>query len=154
MALTIATGGAGEDNSATYRIDYAGMKVWYCAMTQSGKQIAPPEQARAGEEVVIYYPMIATDTDYTFLVDGCYFAISVRITGETKDLSCASSCRTTTSPSSARSVTPCTRRRCRRSVKRLSPAGLVSRRVTKSPKQGSRKFLICGKSGGTCCRTR
>ena len=73
MALTIATGGAGEDNSATYRIDYAGMKVWYCAMTKSGKQIAPPEQARAGEEVVIYYPMIATDTDYTFLVDGCYF---------------------------------------------------------------------------------
>ena len=59
MALTIATGGAGEDNSATYRIDYAGKK--------------PPEQARAGEEVVIYYPMIATDTDYTFLVDGCYF---------------------------------------------------------------------------------
>ena len=45
MALTIATGGAGEDNSATYRIDYAGMKVWYCAMTKSGKQIAPPEQA-------------------------------------------------------------------------------------------------------------
>ena len=26
MALTIATGGAGEDNSATYRIDYAGKK--------------------------------------------------------------------------------------------------------------------------------
>ena len=82
MALTIATGGAGEDNSATYRIDYAGKKYridyagkkyWFCAMTKSGKQIAPPEQARAGEEVVIYYPMIATDTDYTFLVDGCYF---------------------------------------------------------------------------------
>ena len=72
MALTIATGSGGEPQ-ATYRIDYAGMKVWYCAMTQSGKQIAPPEQARAGEEVVIYYPMIATDTDYTFLVDGCYF---------------------------------------------------------------------------------
>ncbi len=57
MALTIATGSGGEPQ-ATYRIDYAGMKVWYCAMTQSGKQIAPPEQARAGEEVVIYYPMI------------------------------------------------------------------------------------------------
>ena len=64
MALTIATGGAGEDNSATYRIDYAGKKYWFCAMTKSGKQIAPPEQAKAGEEVVIYYPM---------MVDGCYF---------------------------------------------------------------------------------
>ena len=73
MALTIATGGAGEDNSATYRIDYAGKKYWLGAMTKGGKQIAPPEQARAGEEVVIYSPMIATDTDYTFLVDGCYF---------------------------------------------------------------------------------
>lgn len=47
MALTITTGSGGEPQ-ATYRIDYAGKKVWYCAMTQSGKQIAPPEQAKAG----------------------------------------------------------------------------------------------------------
>lgn len=72
MALTIATGGD-EENQATYRIDYAGKKYWFCAMTESGEQIAPPEQAKAGEELVIYYPMIATDTDYSFLVDGMSF---------------------------------------------------------------------------------
>ena len=116
MALTIATGGAGEDNSATYRIDYAGKKYWFCAMTKSGKQIAPPEQAKAGEEVVIYYPMIATDTDYTFLVDGCYFGPEYQ---RDKGLSSGSSCPTTTSPSSVTSATPCSRRRCRRHVKTL-----------------------------------
>ena len=73
MALTIAAGGAGDKKPATYRIDYDGKKYWYCAEAKNGERTDPPEQAKAGEMVVIYYPMIATDTDYSFSVDGTYF---------------------------------------------------------------------------------
>ena len=73
MALTFATGGAENSGQPTYRIDYDGKKYRYCAEAKNGERIDPPEQARVGEMVVIYYPMIATDTDYSFRVDGMYF---------------------------------------------------------------------------------
>ena len=50
-------GCAGE----TYRVDYCGDKDFYkCAKNSY----------RAGQEVTLYYTMIATDTDYSFYLDG------------------------------------------------------------------------------------
>ena len=70
MALTIATGGA-EDHQATYRIDFSGQRAFYCADKGEGKDyVLPKEEYREGEEVVLYYTMVATDTVYTFLLDG------------------------------------------------------------------------------------
>ena len=50
-------GCAGE----TYRVDYCGDKDFYKGAKNS---------YRAGQEVTLYYTMIATDTDYSFYLDG------------------------------------------------------------------------------------
>ena len=44
-----------------YRVDYSGQKDLYEGARDS---------YRAGEQVTLYYPMIATDTDYSFCLDG------------------------------------------------------------------------------------
>ncbi len=44
-----------------YRVDYCGSKDCYTGAKDS---------YRAGAEVVLYYEMIATDTDYSFFLDG------------------------------------------------------------------------------------
>lgn len=44
-----------------YKVDYCGQKFQY----QNAK-----DQYRAGEKVTLYYFMIATDTDYSFSLDG------------------------------------------------------------------------------------
>lgn len=44
-----------------YKVDYCGQKFQY----QNAK-----DAYRAGEKVELYYPMIATDTDYSFSLDG------------------------------------------------------------------------------------
>ena len=50
-----------------YRVDYCGSKDCYTGAKDS---------YRAGAEVVLYYDMIATDTNYTFYLEGtskkCY----------------------------------------------------------------------------------
>ena len=45
----------------TYRVDYCGDKDFYKGAKNS---------YRAGQEVPLYYTMIATDTDYSFYLDG------------------------------------------------------------------------------------
>ncbi len=44
-----------------YHVDYSGDKAWY----EGAKDSYP-----AGAEVTLYFDMIATDTKYTFLLDG------------------------------------------------------------------------------------
>ena len=44
-----------------YRVDYCGQKSAYTGARNS---------YRAGQTVVLYYEMIATDTDYAFYLDG------------------------------------------------------------------------------------
>ena len=44
-----------------YKVDYCGNKDWYTNAKNS---------YREGEEVTLYYEMIATDTNYSFLLDG------------------------------------------------------------------------------------
>ena len=44
-----------------YRVDYDGHKDWF-----SGAK----DEYRAGEKVTFYYYLVATDTDYSFYVDG------------------------------------------------------------------------------------
>ena len=47
-----------------YKVDYSGRKLcWKNAR----------DSYRAGQEVVLYYHMIATDTRYSFFVDGARF---------------------------------------------------------------------------------
>lgn len=58
LALALA-GCGGED--AKYRVDYNGEKGWY--------EDARDEYA-AGETVRIYFPFVATDTNYYFYLDG------------------------------------------------------------------------------------
>ena len=48
-------------SSAKYRVDYDGHKNWYTGAKDS---------YRAGTKVTLYYEIIATDTDYSFLLDG------------------------------------------------------------------------------------
>ncbi|MDO4748988.1 MAG: hypothetical protein Q4A12_07435 [Eubacteriales bacterium] len=45
----------------TYNVDYSGQKVCY----QNAQ-----DSYEANEKVTLYFPMIATDTDYTFTLDG------------------------------------------------------------------------------------
>lgn len=47
--------------SKKYKVDYSGQKDWY----ENAK-----DEYRAGENVVIYFKYIATDTDYKFYLDG------------------------------------------------------------------------------------
>ena len=44
-----------------YKVDYNGQKDWY----ENAK-----DEYRAGEKAVIYFKYIATDTDYSFYLDG------------------------------------------------------------------------------------
>lgn len=48
-----------------YKVDYNGQKDWFRGAKDS---------YRAGERVRLIYDMIATDTNYTFTVDGAYFS--------------------------------------------------------------------------------
>lgn len=71
MALTIVSSGCGSARKAAYRIDFAGQREFYCAPTGgSNEYVIPKERYREGEEVVLYFTMVATDTNYTFLLDG------------------------------------------------------------------------------------
>lgn len=47
--------------SKKYKVDYCGEKYAY----KNAK-----DEYRAGERVELYFPMIATDTDYSFSLDG------------------------------------------------------------------------------------
>lgn len=55
--LLCVTGCSGK----TYRVDYDGQKDFYEGAKDS---------YRAGKEVTLYYSLIATDTDYSFYIDG------------------------------------------------------------------------------------
>ncbi len=84
MALTIATAGCAAGKKAAYKIDFSGQRDYYCVEIPEGRHVAkkdlvhvgnlrgtrPHEKYKAGKEVVLYFFMIATDTDYTFLLDG------------------------------------------------------------------------------------
>lgn len=61
-----------EDEAQMYTIDFSGQDYAYLNEPYDRKK--EPKRVRteyhAGEQVVLYYPMIATDTDYTFILDG------------------------------------------------------------------------------------
>lgn len=48
-----------------YKIDYSGVEFAFTGVNSN----EPPKSAKAGEEVVIYFPMVATDTKYSFTID-------------------------------------------------------------------------------------
>ena len=57
----VTAGLTGCVGQTRYKVDYSGQKSAY----QGAKDAYP-----AGTQVVLYYDMIATDTDYSFLLDG------------------------------------------------------------------------------------
>ncbi len=61
-----------KDEAQMYTVDFSGQAYAYLNEPYDRNKEPKPvrTQYRAGEQVVLYYPMIATDTDYTFLVDG------------------------------------------------------------------------------------
>ena len=87
MALTMTTAGCATGKNALYKIDFSGRKEFYCTEIAKGHAdktkgrtrygniygTQPKDKYRAGEEVVLYFYMVATDTNYTFLLDGEYF---------------------------------------------------------------------------------
>lgn len=66
----------GCTHKSTYKIDFAGEESMFFTENKasffSGKTHLIPckTKYRAGEEVVLYYPYIATDTNYEFFLDG------------------------------------------------------------------------------------
>ena len=70
--MTIPTSCAQQQNIGAkeppvYQILYAEKAYPFFA---SEKDQPAPKQARVGERVRIYFPMVATDTNYTFYIDG------------------------------------------------------------------------------------
>ena len=65
-------GANSNDEAQMYAIDFSGQDYAYLNEPYDRNKEPKPvrTQYRAGEQVVLYYPMIATDTDYTFLLDG------------------------------------------------------------------------------------
>ncbi|MBR0374154.1 MAG: hypothetical protein IJH91_06480 [Mogibacterium sp.] len=63
FAVGCLAGCSGKDKPVMYHVDYSGDK--------GGFSNAEDEYA-AGTQVELYYDMIATDTDYTFFIDGEY----------------------------------------------------------------------------------
>ena len=65
ILLILALGAAlclmGCAGGTRYRVDYDGVKELY---------VGAKDSYRAGQEVTLYYTMIATDTDYSFYLDG------------------------------------------------------------------------------------
>lgn len=84
MALTIASSDCATNKNLMHRIDYSGQKLFYCMEISKEQQAKvkgrtefgsicgtePRDEFREGEEVELYFYMIATDTNYTFLLDG------------------------------------------------------------------------------------
>jgi hypothetical protein len=83
MVASLTLSSCGASKKATYRIDFSGQREYYCTdipkgptdgKSQKGKNSVygpvPKEKYREGEEVVLYFYMVATDTNYTFLLDG------------------------------------------------------------------------------------
>ena len=81
--LSIA--GADACRHKTYKIDFSGQEYAYAeSKVESQKSKAESKdpwlseqglmparvEHKAGEEVVLYFPMVATDTDYRFILDG------------------------------------------------------------------------------------
>lgn len=71
MAMTVSTGCAqqniGAHKAPVHNISYAGNA--YCFFASANEKPAP-KKAREGEHVRICFPMVATDTNYTFYIDG------------------------------------------------------------------------------------
>ena len=65
-------GANSNDEAQMYTIDFSGQDYAYLNEPYDRNKEPKPvrTQYRAGEHVVLYYPMIATDTDYTFILDG------------------------------------------------------------------------------------
>ncbi len=65
-------GAESKDEAQMYTVDFSGQA--YAYLNEPYDRNKEPKrvrtQYRAGEQVVLYYPMIATDTDYTFILDG------------------------------------------------------------------------------------
>jgi len=59
--VLIAIGAAGCSNEPKYKIDFGGSEGAYRGAKKA---------YRAGEQVTLYYDLIATDTDYSFYLDG------------------------------------------------------------------------------------
>ena len=70
--MTVSTGCAQQKNMGkpeppVHNINYADGRDFCFA---SENEQPAPKQAREGEKVRIYFPMVATDTDYRFYIDG------------------------------------------------------------------------------------
>jgi hypothetical protein len=65
-------GAESKDEAQMYTVDFSGQAYAYLNEPYDRNKEPKPvrTQYRAGEQVVLYYPMIATDTDYTFILDG------------------------------------------------------------------------------------
>lgn len=50
-----------------YKVDYCGKKSWYTNAK---------DRYCAGEKVILYYSMLATDTDYSFWLEGAELMLS------------------------------------------------------------------------------
>ena len=85
LMTLLSAAGADACNHKTYKIDFCGQEYAYAeSKVESQKSKAEskdpwlserglmPARAehKAGEQVVIYFVMIATDTDYRFILDG------------------------------------------------------------------------------------
>lgn len=53
-----------------HTLDYDGQKYAYRAASDKGGIVEPADAYRAREMVTLYYSMVATDTDYSFFLDG------------------------------------------------------------------------------------
>lgn len=65
-------GAKSKDEAQMYTVDFSGQAYAYLNEPYDRNKEPKPVRTkyRAGEQVVLYYPMIATDTDYTFILDG------------------------------------------------------------------------------------
>ena len=62
FVLTLAAGG-----SSSYKVDYDGGKHHF---------LGAKDTYRAGERVTLYFPMVPTDTDYSFPLEGAELDVS------------------------------------------------------------------------------
>lgn len=71
MALNVFAGCMACSKEKMYKIDFSGQEASYCQeTTKENNRTTLRTEYRAGEQVVLYFFMVATDTNYNFLLDG------------------------------------------------------------------------------------
>lgn len=86
MTILSVAGAAACKNNKTFTIDFCGQDFAFTEPSRMSKEesiknkidpwlaergmMPARKEHKAGELVVLYYPMVATDTDYRFILDG------------------------------------------------------------------------------------